>query len=149
MRGPALALVVLLAGCAGSAPAPVAIDTRHDACDGCRMAISDVHFAAQIVARSEEPLRFDDIGCMRDWLEGHGNGPRGAVAWVADHGSGAWVRAADAVYTQVEGRRTPMGSGLLAHADAASRDADPEAAAGQALRATDVFGAAGPPRGAP
>jgi copper chaperone NosL len=42
-----------------------------------------------------------------------------------------------------------MGSHLLAHADAASRDADRDAAGGTPLTAAEVFGAAGPPGGRP
>ena len=143
-----LALAVGLVACASGPPVPVEIDTRNDHCDSCRMAISDQRFAAQVVAPGEEPKRFDDVGCLRDWL---GRDPQlapGAVAFVADHRTRAWVRAADATYARGPGLSTPMASGIVAWADDASRASDPEAAGAVVVPLADVFGPAGPPSGA-
>ena len=142
---PVLALAVL-AGCASGPPAPAELDTRTEACRSCRMAVSEARFAAQIVARGEEPLFFDDLGCLRDFLRA-GGAAAGGTAYVADHRTREWVGAARAVYTRVPGLRTPMGSQLVAHADAASRDADPAARGGTALAVVEVFGAALPRAG--
>jgi copper chaperone NosL len=87
------------------------------------MAVSDAGFAAQIAAPGEEPRFFDDLGCLRDHLRTRPRLPPGAVAFVADHRTRAWVRASRAVFTRRESVETPMSSHLLAHADAASRDA--------------------------
>jgi copper chaperone NosL len=127
-----------LIGCAGGTAEPVAIDPQHDGCAECRMLISDVRLGAELVAPGEEPRLFDDIGCLRAYLKTH-PAPAGAAAYVADHLSGAWVPAGAAVYTQTSAHLTTMGSGILAHADAASRDRDPAAAGGRALHATDVL----------
>jgi copper chaperone NosL len=107
------------------------------------MAVSDVHTAAQLVAPSEEPKLFDDVGCLRDYLAAHPKNPQGTVAYVADHRSGAWIAAGQAVYTKVPGLETAMASHLIAHKDAAARAADPAAAGGVSLTAIDVFGASG------
>ena len=139
-RALVVAALALAAGCGGGAPEPVDIDTRNDACAWCRMAISDVRFAAQIVAPREEPHLFDDIGCLRDWLAGGAQHREGAVAWVADHRTRAWVRATDATYARVPGLATPMASGLVAHASAASRAGDADAAGGASLTVREVFG---------
>jgi copper chaperone NosL len=109
------------------------------------MVVSDARFAAQLVAPSEEPRFFDDIGCLHDHLGTPEGKPTGAVAYVADHRTRAWVPAGRAVYTRVPGLATPMGSHLVAHADPASRDADPDARGGTPVTATEVFGPAGPP----
>jgi copper chaperone NosL len=109
------------------------------------MAISDQRFAAQLVAPSEEPRFFDDVGCLRDYLASVKSRPAGLVAYVADHRTKAWTRAEAAVYTKVGKLETPMGSHLIAHADAASRDADPDAKGGAPLTAADVFGTSGLP----
>jgi len=130
----------------GEAP-PAALDTRNDACTLCRMAASDARLAAQLAAPAEEPRFFDDIGCLRGWLAREKSLPRGAVTYVADHRTRAWVRADRAVYTKAAGVDTPMGSHLIAHADAASRDADPDARGGTAMTAAEVFGPSGPPGG--
>lgn len=147
-RAAALALA-LAAGCARGPPGPAALDTRNDTCAHCRMAVSDARFAAQVVAPGEEPRFFDDVGCLRDWLRSGTPAPRGALAYVADHRTKAWVRAAAATYTRAPALQTPMGSHLVAHADAASRDADAAAAGGTPVLPPDVFAPALPPDGAP
>lgn len=144
----AVPLLFLLAACSGP-PGPAALDTRNEACSWCRMSISDVHTAAQLGAPGEEPKFFDDVGCLRDYLKAARTLPPGAAAWVVDHRTGAWIPAAHAVYTRVEALETPMGSHLIAHADAAARAADPAAVHGVPLSARDVFGAGGPPEAKP
>jgi copper chaperone NosL len=104
------------------------------------MAVSEARFAAQIVARGEEARFFDDIGCLRDFLRAE-KPAAGAMAYVADHRTGEWVHAARAVYTRVPGLATPMGSHVVAHADAASRDADARVRGGVPLTAAEVFAA--------
>ena len=142
----ALALAFALAGC-GRPAAPAQPDTKHDACGWCRMAVSDLRFAAQLIAPSEEPRFFDDIGCLATFLKSGGAPARGQVAWVADHRTKQWVRASSAVYTKVPGLLTPMNSFLVAHADATSRDADDSAKGGTARSVIDVFGPQGVPDG--
>lgn len=151
MRRPLLLMFALLpAACGPRGPAPPAsLDTANEACRWCRMAVSDPRFAAQLAAPGEEARFFDDVGCLRDFLREGGGLPPGTVAYVADHRTRAWVPAADAVYTRVSSLQTPMGSHLVAHADTASRDADPEVAAGTPLAHSAVFPAGGPPRYAP
>ncbi len=143
------ALLLAALACSRGPARPAALDTRHESCAYCRMAVSDAHFAAQLVAPGEEPRFFDDIGCLREWLRREPRSPSGAAAFVADHRTAQWVLARAAVYTRNDALETPMGSHLLAHVDAASRDADPAAAGRRPLAPSDVFGAPLPPGGAP
>ena len=112
-------------GCAASAPGPAALDTKNEACTSCRMLVSDAHTASQIVSPGEEPLFFDDLACLRRYRASHPL-PAQAAIYVADHRTGEWVGAANAVYTQTR-LQTAMNGGVLAHASAASRDQDPAA----------------------
>ena len=141
--------VALLARCARGPAAPAALDTKNELCGWCRMAISDARFAAQLVSPSEEPRFFDDVGCLATFLKSGGAPAKGQIAYVADHRTKAWVRASKAVYTRKAGLETPMGSGLIAHADAASRDADPDAKGGAPSGVREVFGPNGVPEGGP
>lgn len=127
-----MALLAGLAGCALEARGPVALDTRNERCGFCQMAVSDARTAGQIVAPGEEPVFFDDLGCLASYLAAR-KMPRGAVAYVADHRTKAWVEAATAVYARLEDLDTPMASHLVAHADAASRQADLSARGGVAV----------------
>jgi len=138
-------VAAVLGACAASPPGPAILDTRNEPCAWCRMAVSDPRLAAQVVAPSEEPRFFDDVGCLRDHLGAAKAWPAGAVAYVADHRTGAWVRASRAVYVKVPSLDTPMGSHLMAHADAASREQDPAARGGTPLAPGEVFGARGLP----
>jgi copper chaperone NosL len=136
-------LLLLLAACGGAVP--VDIDTKNDACAWCRMTISDIHTAAQLLEPAEEPKLFDDVGCLRDYLAANPKVPQDTLVYVADHRTGAWIPAGQAVYTRVPELATAMGSHLIAHADAAVRAADPAAAGGEPLTAAGVFGPAGLP----
>ena len=86
------------------------------------MTLVSIGTAAQIVVSGEEPLIFDELGCLRDYLAEHSLAADARV-YVADHRTGAWVEASSAVFTRTT-LATPMSSGLIAHVDAASRDAD-------------------------
>jgi copper chaperone NosL len=127
------ATALVLATACGSGPiTPAALDTANEACRHCRMIVSNPRLAAQIAAPGEEPQFFDDIGCLREYLRST-QPPGDAVVFVADHRTGEWARAVDAVYTRSHTVATPMGSGLLAHRDAASRAADALAHGGESL----------------
>lgn len=143
-------VVALAAACRGGPPPPAQLDPRNDHCANCRMAVSAPRFAAQLVAPGEEPRFFDDLGCLRDWLRSHSSAlPRGAMTYVVDHRTGAWVRAAAALYARVPGLATPMGSELVAHQDAASRVADRSLGRAVPVAPAELFGPAGPPDGKP
>jgi len=105
------------------------------------MLVSDPLTAAQLVAPGEEPLFFDDVGCLARYLREHPP-RRGAVAYVADHRSGAWVPAREASYVLQPGASTPMGSHVLAYRDPGSRGSDPAATGGRSLEFREVFGEA-------
>lgn len=140
-RAGALLLLLCSIACAAGAPQPAPLDTRNEACASCRMAVSEVRFAAQVVAPGEVPLFFDDLGCLATFLKA-GRAPAAAAVFVADHRSHAWVPAAAAVYTRVPQVATPMGSHVIAHADAASRDQDAAARGGTSVAPLELLGAA-------
>ena len=123
-----VAAALVLSACAGGPPGPAAVGLGEDACAYCRMTIVSRATAAQIARAGDEPVFFDEIGCLRDYLLQRAE-PADAVIYVTDHRTGAWLDARTAVFTKTS-TSTPMASGLLAHADAASRDADPAAAGG-------------------
>jgi copper chaperone NosL len=139
VRRLAVAFALAAFACGGGSPAPAALVPGQEACAHCRMAVSEPRFAAQLVAPGELPRFFDDVGCLRDHLRAS-SAPAGAAAFVADHRTREWVDAARASYARVAGLQTPMGSGIVAHASAESREADPAARGGTALAASDVFG---------
>ena len=141
-----LLMAVTIACARQATPAP--LDTTNTACHTCRMAVSDVRFAAQIAVPGVEPQFFDDLGCLRDYFKQPGKTlPARAMVFVADHRTGEWVPAASAVFSRASGVSTPMNGGIIAHASEASRQQDAAAAGGTAVSASEIFGPAGPPKG--
>ena len=135
----AVALVVL-ASCASGDPRPADVQAGTT-CAECRMTVVDRTLASQLVAPGEEPRVFDDLGCLAAYLGAHPL-PEGATVFVADHSTGAWVAAGDALYSRDPAIATPMNSHLVAHRDDASRAADAAVHPVARLVATDVFGPA-------
>lgn len=113
-------LSLLLAGCGQpGGREPVSIAWDRDTCEYCRMTISDRAYAAQ--AWDEEGRRyhrFDDIGCLVNWLHERGWPPERTRLWVADHRHRDrvhWLDARTAWYR--DGLRTPMDYGFGAVAE--------------------------------
>lgn len=114
--------LLLLAACGEPASGPEAVKWDRDACDRCRMVLSDRLHAAQIrggpADEKAKTHRFDDLGCALIWLEAQSWREEPTVAiWVADHRDGRWIDARRAWY--VVGQTTPMAYGLGAQDTAA------------------------------
>ncbi|HET7618203.1 MAG TPA: nitrous oxide reductase accessory protein NosL [Vicinamibacterales bacterium] len=139
MRGLLIAGLAGIVACGGGPPAPAAL-IPGVACSSCRMVVSDPRLAAQIAAAGEEPRFFDDIGCLAEYLRRNAVTSDAAV-YVADHGSGGWVRAERALYSRDDAIATPMGSHTVAHADEGARAADASVRSAARLTVSDVFGA--------
>ena len=133
-----LVFLALAAASCGSGTAPAEVTPGSDACAHCRMVIVSLATAAQIVNSGDEPLRFDELGCLRDHLVSNPL-PPGAVVYVADHRTREWTDAHQAVFTRTA-VHTPMATGLIAHGSLASRDADATAARGLPVEAQFILG---------
>jgi len=109
--------VTLLAagsGCAAAAPAP--LHYGSDACDHCRMTIFDPSFAAQIVTRTGKQYRFDDPGCLLEFMASGQLAPAGVHSlWVNDRADPARrTTVAEAVFVVSDRIRAPMGGHMAA-----------------------------------
>ncbi|HEY0592468.1 MAG TPA: nitrous oxide reductase accessory protein NosL [Thermoanaerobaculia bacterium] len=107
----AFALFLLIAACGAGGLEPAEPDASAQ-CAGCRMTVSDLRFATQLVAKGEEPRFFDDIGCMRKYFAKH----RAEAAWagfVSDYRTKQWVAVAKADYWKCPSVETPMSSHIV------------------------------------
>lgn len=126
-RSVVLLTVALLTGvgaCVGpDFDEPPIVRVGVDACDRCRMIVSDERYAAARWLPDEVAFaRYDDIGCLlADLASGRRRGGEGGEApggvWVHDHGTGQWIDARTAAYVRAENLETPMASGLAAFAE--------------------------------
>jgi len=79
----------------------------HDICYLCKMAISQIQFATEIVTPDGEVYKFDDIGCMIEFKSSK-ELPQGSVMFVRDFYTKEWVRIENAFFVRSEKIQTPM-----------------------------------------
>jgi copper chaperone NosL len=87
-----------------------------DACDFCRMIVSDIRFGAEVVARTGRVYTFDSIECVASWV---GSSPLASDAkgiFVADYSTGTLIPADSALYVRGGTVRSPMGREIAAFA---------------------------------
>lgn len=78
------------------------------------MQVSTAKFAAEILTPDGIYLKFDDIGCFRDYLKEHTELAH-APQWVMDYSTGTtWISAGSAAYAIGAKEATPMGSAIVA-----------------------------------
>ena len=110
--GAAIMLLFLLpSACKPGVPQPVPLEST-DTCAFCRMAISEPRFAAELVDEAGEALKFDEIGCMWNFVKQHGS--QRASEFVVDFDNGQWIKGEEAFYVQSPNINTPMSSGIIA-----------------------------------
>jgi len=102
-----------LGGCGTDLSLPPTIRYGEEACAHCRMIISDDRFAAAVVTKGGETLKFDDVGCLVEREADQGT-PSGSIYWVRDFDGGGWLDARSASYVQSAKVQSPMGYGLTA-----------------------------------
>lgn len=108
-----LGCVILLAACGQVEIAPAAINPE-DVCAFCKMAITEKQFAAQFINKDGEAFKFDDIGCMRDYLKAKADRNQIAAYFVADFESKKWLRAESVHFVRSARLATPMGGNIAA-----------------------------------
>ncbi len=112
---PWLAIAWCLVGCAPSVPV-IALDL--DACDFCRMVISDGRHAAAAIDAGGRTVRFDSIECLAGWFAAQERPPRDA--WVTDADGGELIPVAEARFHR-DPSGSPMGRGWVADRAEAAR----------------------------
>lgn len=106
-----VAAALLPAGC-GGADGPPTVRYGQEGCARCRMIINDDRFAAALVSPGGDGLKFDEVGCLIDYLTAHPGSAK--VEWVRGYQTGQWHDARQAHFVHGPKLHTPMGSGLAA-----------------------------------
>lgn len=98
------------------APRPLVAGT--DACDFCRMTVSDTRFGGEIESKTGRIHTFDSIECLASYyLDAVTRGDARGV-WVTDFESGKFLPADSALFIVDSRVNSPMGRSLLALAPA-------------------------------
>lgn len=111
--------MLLLGGCS---TAPRAIIPGQDACYFCKMSVSDLRFAGELITKKGKVFVFDDWFCMESYLKtGALSKPDISGLYLMDYGrKGEWVNMELGFLLQSEAVRGPMGGNLAAFGSADS-----------------------------
>jgi copper chaperone NosL len=130
--------LLLLIGCASNSLEPVAL-APEDMCDYCRMIISEKRYAAEFIDSEGQAFKFDDIGCMANFIRSKRTTTKVVARFVMDFDSRQWIRAEDAYYVRSPEVTTPMNGGIIAFNDESKAQEAVGKYHGALLRSRDVF----------
>lgn len=106
--------VILFASCGNNGPEP--INYNQDACDFCKMSISESRFAAELISVKGRVYKFDDLQCL---LQYNASNKEVAVKnyYVADFlADKQLIDATSAFFIKSETLKSPMGGNIAAFA---------------------------------
>jgi copper chaperone NosL len=74
------------------------------------MSVPDNQFSAQLLDKHGEAAKFDDIGCLANYLRDNGEV---GEAYVRDFYTKEWIRSIEAIFIESQDLTTPMHSGVV------------------------------------
>jgi copper chaperone NosL len=128
--------VIMLAGCQNSPLQPVAIEAS-DTCSFCNMAISEKRYAAEFIDEDGKTFKFDDIGCLANFVEKRNPAPIQAT-FVMDFERREWIKAEHAFYVRSAEFKTPMYGNIVALNDQSRAEEAVSKYHGSLLRFADI-----------
>lgn len=141
---PGLALWVILVslivqqGCAAKRTQPVAL-APDDMCSYCKMAISEKRYAAELIDQDGQAFKFDDIGCLVNFVRNNTNKIKIAGQFVIDFNDREWLKADDAYYVHSAELNTPMNGQIIAFKNETAAREAADKYRGKILRFQDLF----------
>ena len=110
--------------CQESGPKDFAL--QKDQCDNCKMTITDLPYATQLITEKGRLYKFDDISCMTMYENSEAEKVAGAKKYVVDFPSKKIIELPNATLIQGGSIKSPMGGDTQAFE---SKDAATKAAA--------------------
>ncbi|MGM9929502.1 MAG: nitrous oxide reductase accessory protein NosL [Bacillus sp. (in: firmicutes)] len=94
---------------------PEEINPDVDVCEICNMSLSDNTFATQIISKEGVSYKFDDIGCMMEYIQKDQRIAEEDIAkqYVRDTYSSNWIEIENAYFVYDEDVWTPMSYGVI------------------------------------
>nr|HMT30720.1 nitrous oxide reductase accessory protein NosL [Bacteroidia bacterium] len=114
---PGMMAILLLASCGNVEKEPIALNKEH--CDNCQMVISDPRFAAELITTKGRIYKFDDITCMKSFINSKKGDYRSYFIsdYLPPHGL---HNVKEMIFIQGTGIKAPMGGTVAAFSDEAS-----------------------------
>ena len=129
--------LLVLAQCQHRPIEPVSIEA-NDMCSFCRMSISEKRYAAELIDDEGQAFKFDDIGCMANFIKQKRNSAPIQATFVMDFDRREWLKAENAFYVRSAELKTPMNGGIVAFNDQSSAEAANAKYHGTMLRFAEV-----------
>lgn len=108
----AFVTILILAGCSQE---PQTVHIHQDDCSHCRMIISDMRFATQLVTDKGKAYKFDSVECMIQFSNENKKITGNAKMWVSIYNRpGTWIGIDDAFLVEAESVKSPMGMNWFA-----------------------------------
>lgn len=105
--------LILLSGCFSQEPSEIRLHT--DECTYCKMVISDIQFAAQLVSDKGKSYKFDSIECMAAYTHQNPEIAENARLYLSDYTQKEnWMLLENASVYHSEEVQSPMGLSLFA-----------------------------------
>ncbi len=119
MRFARAILVLVMLTLPGCQQAPRPLQAGVDACEFCRMTVSDLRFGGEIQSGTGRLHTFDSIECLASYYVDAESRGDVKAAWVSDFESHRLVPVDSAIFLQDGRVNSPMGRNLAAFAPGA------------------------------
>lgn len=106
-----LLVAATVAGCAAQ-PRPLA--SGNDACEQCRMTVSDTRFGGEVISHKGRLRTFDSAECLAGYVVAAGDSLDKTKVFVADYETRQMVPAISAHFLRGGSVHSPMGRELVA-----------------------------------
>lgn len=133
-----IVVALLINGCRQAKLEPVEL-APGDMCTYCKMAISEKRFATQFIDHEGQAFKFDDMGCMIDFIRGKQNKEQIAAYFVMDFETRQWINVEDAYYVSSTELKSPMGGDTAAFKEEAKAQEAVSKFQGKLLRFNDIL----------
>ena len=107
------------------------------------MAISEKRYAAEFMDSEGQTFKFDEIGCMINFIKEKKNATKVTTYFVMDFNERQWIKADDAYYVRTSELTTPMNGGIIAFKNPSTAKEAADRYHGKLIRFEDLFNSKG------
>ena len=88
---------------------PTEIVVGKDQCDHCKMLITDIKYAVEMITEKGRVYKFDDLACADAYKTSNTDKAKNSKLYVIDFSTGKFLKASDAIFIQGGIIKSPMG----------------------------------------
>ena len=102
-----IASVIAMMSCQKSGPKEII--AGKDQCDNCKMTITEVKYATELITEKGRAYKFDDLSCMTMYENSNPDKAKNAKTYVIDFPTGKFLEKAKAYFIKGGNIKSPMG----------------------------------------